>query len=241
MNQEIDTIPEAMLNDDELIVRYLRGELSNDEEAAFMQKLNEDSDLKARAIAVARLIKGLENKGVSDNAKLIAAFKNISESEASKLSRQTGKSVSLKKILTIVISAAAVVVLVLGLRIMFVNSSYEKLAAEYENAFTVSQLARGGDEAMDAEINTLIDNVINGINLKPTIIRLTEIFEQSQSDTYNPCTNYYAVSGWYLWLAHLKNHDKENAKSILKTLAANAEEHPAVGKKAEEVLEIIDN
>ena len=242
MNQELDDISEEVLKDDETLMQYLRGELSAEDEALFLQKLQQNPDLKARATAVARLIKGIESKGVANDEKLKSAFKKIALDDVEKIAKSTTKTakttsqnIGIKKIFAWVASAAAVLVLVFGLRIFYVNSANEKLAAEYENDFTLSDVSRGGDD-MDAELKPLFDNVLQGNNLDETIEKLSEIFAQSQSENFNEYTNYFAVSGWHLALAHLKKHNAEKAKSVLKTLIENSDDNPAVARKAEEIL-----
>lgn len=237
MNQEINNIPEEALKDDEDLVKFLRGELSANEETTFMQKLQQNPDLKARAIAVARLIKGLERKGVADDESLKSAFKNLSIDDVKNISKPTTKIVNFKKIAAWVMSAAAVLILVFGLRIFYVNSSYEKIAAEYENVFPYSELSRGSDDDIKEKLNILCNNVLQDKDLKTTIESLNQIFDKSQEENFNECTNYFAVSGWYLSLAHLKNHDPEKAKSVLEKLAKNSDDNPAVSEKAKEVLE----
>ncbi|MBQ3657599.1 MAG: hypothetical protein II956_12245 [Bacteroidales bacterium] len=227
MNQELDNISEEVLKDDETLMQFLRGELSAEDETAFMQKLQQNPDLKARAVAVARLIKGLERKGIKDDEKLKSAFK--------KLSKQS----KIKRIFVWVTSAAAVLVLVFGLRIFYVNSSYEKIAAEYENSFPFSEISRGNNDDLSAKLQNWTDNVLQNRDLDLTIEKLSKVFTQSQSETFNAYTNYFAVSGWYLALAYLKNHDVEKAKEVLKILADKKDDNPSVAKKAEEVLERI--
>lgn len=242
MNQELDNISEEVLKDDETLMQFLRGELSAEDEASFLQKIQQSPDLKARAIAVARLIKGIESKGVANDEKLKSAFKKLSVDDVKNLSKQAtdapntqGKTINLKKIFSWIASAAAVLVLVFGLRIFYVNSANEKLALEYENAFTLSDVSRGGDDT-DSKLKPLFDNVLQGNNLNETIPQLSDIFAQSQSETFNEYTNYLAITGWYLALAHLKNHDAEKAKTVLKKLIENSDDNSAVAKKAEEVL-----
>ena len=237
MNQEINDIPQELLDNDEDLVKFLRGELSANEEADFMQKLQQNPDLKARAIAVARLIKGLERKDVADDESIKSAFKNLSIDDVKNISKPTTKIVNFKKIAAWVMSAAAVLILVFGLRIFYVNSSYEKIAAEYENVFPYSELSRGSDDDIKEKLNILCNNVLQDKDLKTTIESLNQIFDKSQEENFNECTNYFAVSGWYLSLAHLKNHDPEKAKSVLEKLAKNSDDNPAVSEKAKEVLE----
>ena len=237
MNQEINNIPEEALKNDEDLVKFLRGELSANEEADFMQKLQQNHDLKARAIAVVQLIKGLERKGVADDESIKSAFKNLSIDDVKNISKPTTKIVNFKKIAAWVMSAAAVLILVFGLRIFYVNSSYEKIAAEYEKEFPYSEFSRGSDDDIKEKLNILCNNVLQNKDLKNTIESLNQIFDKSQEENFNECTNYFVVSGWYLSLAHLKNHDPEKAKSVLEKLAKNSDDNPAVSEKAKEVLE----
>ena len=239
MNQELDNISEQDLNDDETLMQYLRGELSAEDEAAFLQKIQQNPDLKSRAIAVARLIKGIETKGVADDEKLKSAVKKLSEKDVKKVAKKSGKKAGVWQILTWAAAAAAVVVLVVGMRIYYVNSANERLAAEYENSFQISDVLRGGDGDLDAKMQNWREDVVQGRNLDLTIEKLSGIFTQSQSENYNICTNYFAASGWYLALAHLKNHDPENAKNVLKMLVEKSGDNPALAQKAAEVLERI--
>lgn len=238
MNQEFDDIPTDVLNDDETLMKYLRGELSAEDEAAFLKKLQDNCALKKRAVAVARLIKGLERKGVENDEEFKAAFKKLSADEVENISRSSGKGISLKKVFVWVSSAAAVLLLVFGLRIFYVNNYNESLAVEYEKTFTLSDVSRGGDDDVDKELKLLCDNVSQGKDLQLTIEKLSEIFKESQSESYNKYTNYLEVSGWHLALAHLKNHDGDKAKQVLSELS-KATEKDATRQKADELMKKI--
>ncbi len=54
MNQELDNISEEDLNNDETLMQFLRGELSADDEEAFLQKLQQNPDLKSDYPVVAQ-------------------------------------------------------------------------------------------------------------------------------------------------------------------------------------------
>ena len=238
MNQEFDDIPADVLNDDETLMKYLRGELSAEEEAVFLKKLQNDCALKNRAVAVARLIKGLERKGVENNEEFKAALKKLSADDVKNISKPSGKVISLKNVLLWVSSAAAVLLLVFGLRIFYVNNYNESLAVEYEKTFTLSDVSRGGDDDVDKELKSLYDNVLQDKELNSTIEKLSTIFKESQSENVNKYTNYLNVSGWYLALAHLKNHDGDKAKIVLSELS-RATENAIVSQKADELMEKI--
>lgn len=238
MNQEFDDIPTDVLNDDETLMKYLRGELLAEDEAAFLKKLQDNCALKKRAVAVARLINGLERKGVENDEEFKEAFKKLSADEVENLSRSSGKGISLKKVFVCMSSAAAVLLLVFGLRIFYVNNYNESLVTEYEKTFTLSDVSRSGDDDVDKELKSLYDNVLQDKELNSTIEKLSTIFKESQSENVNKYTNYLNVSGWYLALAHLKNHDGDKAKNVLSELR-RATESAIVSQKADELMEKI--
>ena len=61
--------------DDQLSL-YLRGKLSTEEETELLTLIKADEILKARAVAVARLSKGLQQVGSERDRTTIAAFEN---------------------------------------------------------------------------------------------------------------------------------------------------------------------
>ena len=226
MNDEQINITDQDIADDEKLMAYFRGELSAEDEAIFTERLRNDSVLKERAIAVARLIKGLENVGADRNNKIIQ--------------QKYGRKTSVVKFNAWFAAAAAVLVgvcIVFG--VMFYNNqSLETLATQYQNEFPLSEISRGSDdEDIVAKLQNLFNSVSEGQNLDNTIETLDNYWRQSLSETYNGFTNYSPQIGWNLAIAHLKNHDKSKAKDILKTLIDNTEDGKEIKLKAEELLE----
>ena len=60
MKLDINNIDSRLLEEDDRIASYLKGQMSGEEEQAFLQELEENPDLKERAIIMARLVKGLK-------------------------------------------------------------------------------------------------------------------------------------------------------------------------------------
>ena len=225
MNDEQINITDQDIADDEKLMAYFRGELSADDEAIFTERLRTDSALKERAIAVAQLIKGLENVGTDRDNKIIQ--------------QKFGRKTSVVKFNAWFAAAAAVLVgvcIVFG--VMFYNNqSLETLATQYQNEFPLSDFSRGSDdEDIVAKLQNLSNSVSEGQNLDNTIETLDNYWQQSLSETYNGFTNYSPQIGWNLAIAHLKNHDKSKAKDVLKTLIDNSEEGSKVRMKAEELM-----
>ena len=59
MNKDINEIEDKILLDDERISRFLQGIMDAGEESAFFEELKGNPDLRQRATAQARLIKGM--------------------------------------------------------------------------------------------------------------------------------------------------------------------------------------
>ncbi len=225
MNDEQINITDQDIADDEQLMAYFRGELSAEDEAIFTERLRTDSALKTRAVAVARLIKGLENEGNKRDTKIIK--------------QKFGGKPTVVKFHPWIAAAAAVLVgvcIVFGV-IFYNNQSLETLATQYQNEFPLSDFSRGSDdEEIVAKLQNLFNSVSEGQNLDNTIETLDNYWRQSLSETYNDFTIYSPQIGWNLAIAHLKNHDKSKAKDVLKTLIDKSEEGSKVRTKAEELL-----
>lgn len=225
MNDEQINITDQDIADDEQLMAYFRGELSAEDEAIFTERLRTDSALKTRAIAVARLIKGLDNEGSKRDEKIIKQ-------------KFGGKPEVVKFNAWIAAAAAVLVGVCIVFGVMFYNNqSLETLATQYQNEFPLPESSRGyDDEDIVAKLQNLFNSVSEGQNLDNTIETLDNYWRQSLSETYNGFTNYSPQIGWNLAIAHLKNHDKSKAKDVLKTLIDKSEEGSRVRIKAEELL-----
>ncbi len=223
MNDEQINITDQDIADDEQLMAYFRGELSAEDEAVFTERLRTDSALKERAIAVARLIKGLETEGAKRDNKIIK--------------QDFGGKPTIVKFNAWIAAAAAVLVgvcVIFGIN--YNNKNLENLATQYESAFEISNISRGDSEDINAKLQNLFGLVLQGQHLDSTIETLDGYWRQSLSESYNDFTSYSPQIGWFLTIAHLKNHDKSKAKDVLKTLIDNTEEGSAVRTKAEELM-----
>ena len=63
MEEDINKIDNRLLEEDDRITSYLKGQMSDEEEQAFLKELEENPELKGRAIAMARMVKGLKQVG----------------------------------------------------------------------------------------------------------------------------------------------------------------------------------
>ena len=91
MAKELDHINPTLLEEDDRITLYLKGKMSSHEEQAFMHELENNPELKARAIAVARLVKGMKETGRSQDNDVINAMLATDENEIREITKSITK------------------------------------------------------------------------------------------------------------------------------------------------------
>lgn len=79
MIKDINNIDPKLLEEDDRIVAYLKGQMTVEEEQQFMKELEDNPDLKEKAIVTARLVKGLKQVGEEQDKDIRGAFLASSE------------------------------------------------------------------------------------------------------------------------------------------------------------------
>lgn len=79
MIKDINNIDPKLLEEDDRIVAYLKGQMTVEEEQHFMKELEDNPDLKEKAIVTARLVKGLKQVGEDQDKDIRGAFLASSE------------------------------------------------------------------------------------------------------------------------------------------------------------------
>ena len=215
------------IEEDERIVRYLQGKMTDEEEHSFFEELSNDADLRERAIIQARMIKGMKQIDAE-----IEGFHNNS------VDKGTNKVYSLSTLSKrwLAIAASIVFVIFVGYK------SYDyyettSLGKEYANTLPMSTIIRGDtNKDVETELQELFDKVSNAEDLDNVTSRLATLWEQAKLDTYNDYTDYAPYIGWYLAIGYLENYEKAKAKEILKEMKQVYPEGTALGDKIREIL-----
>lgn len=234
MNDNENIVHEKDLLNDERISRFMQGMMVSEEEAAFMEELKNNTDLRDQAIAQARLVKGM--KQVDEELK--AAFREADEQTIKKIANE---AVGRKKESARWLAIAASIVF-----IVFVGfKSYDyydttSLGREYAKTFPTSTIIRGEANAdVDTELTMLFNNVAEGKDLDKTTSRLKTLWELSKQDTYNDYTDYAPYIGWNLAIGYLEDYEKTKAKEILMEMKELYPEESAIGSKVIIVLDAL--
>lgn len=265
MIKDINNIDSRLLEEDDRIVSFLKGEMSEEEEKKFMKDLDDNPDLKEKAIVTARLVKGLKQVGEQQDREALnvllassdesvkaaaaAAVRLVNASTASE-QRPTGtyyrrvepeketKNMSIRR-LSAWMSVAASILFVCWLGFEYYGyRTTTGLGKEYGDVFSSSMIVRGAETPSQAasKLNGLFANVKDNKNMDETINELTLLWELSQMETLNDYTDYSAEIGWNLAIAYLKDNNKKEAKKILEKLIATTEQGSAISNKSKELL-----
>lgn len=254
MDKDNKDIEKALL-DDERISRFLQGLMDASEEAAFLDELKSKNELRQRASAQARLIKGMKQA----DEELISALKKSNEMDVNQFilgakinnrargkvamfddeDGEIGESIKMpsKSSIYKFIAAASVIL------IFFVGyKSYDyydttSLGKEYANTFPMTSIVRGeSNESIETELTALFENVVNDKDLDQTITRLLVLWQTAKQETYNEYTDYAPYIGWYLAIAYLEDYEKDRAMDILEEMEQLYSEGTAIGDRIKELL-----
>ena len=250
MNIEKNDKDSRLLEEDERIVSYLKGQMSAEEEKLFLKELKERPKLKEKAIIMARLVKGLKQVGANRDNEIKEAFLASSQREVENVAKKAiseyeeslpKRKPSLRKVsLWLSIAASVVLVAYIG----FSYNDYRKITGlgdEYANAFETSMITRGAEEQTEAEkkLQKLFANIKSNTDLDETLHELSLYWEISLMETYNDYTDFSSEIGWNLAVGYLKDNDREQAKMVLKKMISVSEKDTFIANKAKELLEKI--
>ena len=247
MDNELNNINDALLLEDDRIVNYLKGRMTDEEEQAFIEELKTNQELKSKAVAMARMVKGMKEVGKQMDEEttnsILASNHSEIEDIATDVSRghRKGKVISLRKAASWLSMAASVALIVwagIGYKDYRQTTS---LGEQYATTFSFEQQTRGAGEHTDAEVKLakLFENIANKSDLDKTLHDLSLCWELSTQETYNDYTDFAPEIGWNLAIGYLKDNKRQQAKVTLEKLIEVAPEGTAIGKKAREVLKKI--
>ena len=251
-NQNIN---QAELQQDERIMLYLQGKMTANEEKLLMDDLQKDPDFKAKAINMARLVKGIKQVGDEKDRILREALLAVDESAVRDIALQTTeqtievesaaytldqnkqtKSVPFNKRYATILSIAASLLFVVYFGFQYYDySKTTSLGEQFASPYDTS-IVRGDEQpAIEAEVHGLIDNVYNNKNLDSSLKRLAVLWEVSTLETYNDYTDYAPEIGWALATGYLKGNNKEEASEVLAKMITLYDAETVIGRKAREL------
>ena len=232
---------------DEMLSRYMKGQMTDDEEVTFEQLLKENDTFHNKAIATARLVQAMDQVGRDNDNETIKSIRVVSVSDVEKISAKVCvTSTNNPRILTFrrfVLSfsaAASILLCVFGGYKYYKYSQVTSLGSEYLTYFPASEFSRGESDGIESKLKESYSNIETKSNLDTTINELKIMWDRSLSDSYNDYTEYMPEIGWLLANAYLRNNDKSQSIEVLDVLINEYPDGTAMGDKARELKRKIE-
>lgn len=214
----------------ERIERFLRGQMTTEEETSFREDLKSDSELREHARAISALLKGIQEKGKRHDQAIID---EVSEYKSSS---------NIRRLTLWISSIAAGIILVFGYHFYAENARYARvngMLSPYYVQYELNELSRGETDSITiAHLYTIFNRIPEEKNMKDIIAELEPIYKSLDSDfTYYPYANDIA---WNLALAYVKAGDKEKAVAVLNTIVHDNADSP-IAAKAKALIKTLDD
>ena len=203
---------------DDRIDAFIRGMMTEEEEAAFKQEIQADPELRAHVLATVSLIKGIRTQNAEKERTLIQPQQN-------------------NKVRTLVwwaTSIAAVFAIFFGYSKDKRYNELSALVSPYYTEYSMDDYARGDiDSTKVANLYTLFNNIQNQRHVSSIIAELEPIYTSLEHDfTYSAYANDIALN---LALAYIKDDQADKAIPILEKLEKDNPDTP-IAAKAQEIL-----
>ena len=203
---------------DERIESFLRGTMTEEEEASFKQEIKADPELRSHVMATVSLIKGIRERDAAEENVII---QNNTKDRA-------------RTLLWWACSIAAVFAVFFGYQKDKRFNELSDIVSPYYSEYSISDYIRGDvDSITVAHLYTLFNNIQEQRNVGSIIAELEQIYANIDSDfTYSAYANDIAMN---LALAYIKNDQTDKAVIVLQKLAEDNIDTP-IAVKANELL-----
>lgn len=209
MDKDNEILQQAI---DDRIDAFVRGEMTEDEEAAFKQEIKADPELRSHVLATVSLIKGIREQNAKKEKELI---------------QQNTKDL-VRALVWWATSIAAVFAIIFGYSIDKRHQELTNLVSPYYMQYDVKELSRGDT---DSTLVYHLYSLFNERNADKTIKELESIYASLDTDeTYYLYANDIA---WNLALAYIKNDQIDKAIPVLEKLEKDNPDTPIAAKAKE--------
>lgn len=215
MDNNNDIIQQAI---DDRIDAFIRGMMTEEEEAAFKQEIQADPELRAHVLATVSLIKGIRTQNAEKERTLI----------------QPQQSNKVRTLVWWATSIAAVFAIFFGYSKDKRYNELSALVSPYYTEYSMDEYARGDiDSTKVANLFTLLNNIQKQRHVSSIIAELEPIYTSLEHDfTYSAYANDIALN---LALAYIKDDQADKAIPILDKLEKDNPDTP-IAAKAQEIL-----
>ena len=229
---------DQMSHFDDLTNRFLKKQLTSEEQAQYLNKLKEIPALRKRAQVIALAVEQMGEVSKEASRDLIGRIGKQSEAAFRRVAQLPAKQVRLWPRVARYAAAASVIFFVgFGGYKYYQYDQTISLGAEYYQP--MDAIYRSPEDNTIKELAKVFKNVETGDNLTETITQLTKFYSLAKSDEYSDYSLYTVDIAWNLAIAHLKDNDRKAAIKILEEIIQD-NQGKAIADKAAELIKKIE-
>lgn len=232
---------------DTRVDRYLRHQMTAEEEQAFRSEIASDSEKKERARITALMIKAMQQEGLSQDNKIIEEIRGMNETQFRKTLGLKPRIINLwPRIIKYSVAACAVGFVSFGAyryheynqTVSLGNSQYIAYVSDLSEMNNVRGIVGTSDDAIREELVMLFTNVAEGMEIKNTIEKLESLYAKSNIED-SPYNEFQDDISWNLAIAYLKNGEREKPIPILEDMVKRNVNYPEIYRPAQVLLDQI--
>jgi len=214
------------------IEKYLKGQLTAEEEKAFREQLKNDKAFRDEVLATTLLIKQMKQQNQEKEHAILEESRKLAIARARR--RWIYRISSIAAVL--IIGFFAVKPIYFNYKSgQMISQNYAQWSPREEGATSRGEV-QAGDNVV-AELTELFDNVGKGKDMKNTTNRLEKALQKSATNY-----DYYQYSDdiiWYLALAYIQNNQFSEARTELNKIIQSGDSYYL--EKAKELYKEIEN
>lgn len=219
---------------DERIEKFLRGEMTQEEEKVFKSDLKTNEELRMRAEAISALVRGMKRKGTNeDNSVLADVSANSTNKKYVPMLETKSKVFSLRYVAWFCTVAASIIIIYNVFSGSDEAIDLTPYYIEYGN-----NVVRGEEDSLAiCQLTSLFEGIKSAEDCSKCVEQLETIYLSLDTDyTYRSHSDEIAM---YLALGYIKCNLKDEAKKVLQALIDD-NPYGDVAKKAEKLLKSIN-
>lgn len=232
---------------DTKVDRYLRHQMTAEEEQAFRSEIASDSEKKERARITALMIKAMQQEGLSQDNKIIEEIRGMNEAQFRKTLGLKPRIINLwPRIIKYSVAACAVGFVSFGAyryheynqTVSLGNSQYMAYVSDLSEMNNVRGIVGTSDDAIHEELVMLFTNVAEGMDIKNTIEKLESLYVKSNIED-SPYNEFQDDISWNLAIAYLKNGEREKPIPILEDMVKRNVNYSEISRPAQKLIDQI--
>ena len=229
---------------DAKVDRYLRHQMTVEEEQAFKSEIALDNEKRERARITALMIKKMQQAGLKHDHKIIEAIHGMNEAQFRKTLNSKPRMVNLwSNIIKYSVAACIVGIVSIGVyryheynkTVSLGNSQYMAYVSDISE---MTSFRGTTDVTTYKKLESLFANVKEGKYLKETIEELEILYENS-SVADSVYKEYLDDISWNLAIAYLKNGEREKPIPILEDMVKRNIDYPDISQPVQKLIDQI--